>query len=80
MEHPFVGGQHFGDRGQRDQRIGAVVHRIDQDGAGTLAADLHQIGAVGVAETGRPFRVDREGSVARGQKLCRLVDFVGCDR
>ena len=45
-----------------------------------VAADLHQIGAVGVAEARRPFGIDRERAVPGCQKLCGPGDFVRRDR
>ena len=80
VQHPLVGGQHLGDRGQRRHRVAAVVHRVDQHCARTLAADLHEIGAIGVPEAGRPLGIDRERPVAGRQKLCGPGDFSSADR
>ena len=75
VQHPLVGGQYVGDRRQRRQRVVAVADGVDQDGARPCAPDLHEIGAIGVPEAGRPLGIDRKRTVARRQKLCGPGNF-----
>ena len=64
VQDPFVSGQHVGQWRQDVDRAAAVVDRVDQDRAGPGPTDLDQVGTVGVTETGGPFGVDGEGTVA----------------
>ena len=52
----------------RERRQG---DRVDQRGAGALAAQLDQVGAVGVAVAGGPLGVDRDRSGAGGEQRRR---------
>ena len=57
-------------RGQRRQRLEG--DRVDQPGAGVLAAELDEVGATGVAVAGGPLGVDRDRSGAGRDRGARL--------
>jgi hypothetical protein len=80
VQHPFAGVEDVGDRRHHHRGVLAVVDGVDEHRARAGPPDLHQVGAVGVAEARRALGVDREGSVAAGEKLCRGQDLIGGDR
>lgn len=62
MQDPLGAGQGLAERGEV-----RAADRVDQRGAGALAAQLHQVGALAVAVSGGAFGVDGHGSGARGE-------------
>ena len=80
VQHPLVGGQYLGDRGQRRHRVAAVVDRVDQHRASAGAADLHQVGAVGVAEARRALGVDGERAVPDAKSSAARAISLRTDR
>ena len=63
MQHPLDAHERLGQRRQ-------VGHgdRVDQRGAGALAADLDQVGALPVAVAGRALGVDGDRAGARAER------------
>lgn len=71
VQHPLHAAERLAEA--RQIRAGDGV---DEGGAGTLSAQLHQIGALSVAVTGRAFGVDGDGAAARGERGDHLGERV----